>query len=145
MAENRKSGLTTLQLHLLDAACIPLREAFGFGSVYLVGTAQTGGEYRDVDVRVILHDDEFDRMFQDKNFWTLVCTSIAWRLTVQTSLPVDFQIQRMTEANENHQGPRNPLGTGRVYAGGGDATPFDAMKVKKADAQSVEADGQAHD
>lgn len=126
MTEVRKSGLTTLELHILDAACRPLREAFGFGSTFLVGTAQTGGSFRDVDVRVILHDEVFDRLFSgNQEFWSLVCSSIGWRLTAQTNLPIDFQIQRMTEANAEHPGPRNPLGTGRSYAGGGDATQFD--------------------
>lgn len=126
MTEVRKFGLTTLELHILDAACRPLREAFGFGSVYLVGSAQVGGSFRDVDVRVILHDEVFDRLFSgNQEFWSLVCSSIGWRLTVQANLLIDFQIQRMTEANTEHPGPRNPLGTGRSYAGGGDATRFD--------------------
>lgn len=46
-------------------------------------------------------------------------------LTEDTGLPIDFQIQRMTEANAKYDGPRNPLGAGRRdYAGGGDATKF---------------------
>jgi hypothetical protein len=50
--KRRKSGLTTLELHLLEQACQPVWRAFGH--TYLVGTAQTGGKYRDVDVRTIL-------------------------------------------------------------------------------------------
>jgi hypothetical protein len=122
----RKSGLTTLELHMLDLACTPVHDAFGFGSTYLVGTAHTGGEYRDVDVRVILKDAEFDRLFHaQQGLWELLCISVGLYLRQQTGLPVDFQIQRMTEANAKHPGGhRNPLGTGRVYAGGGDATRF---------------------
>lgn len=131
--KRRKCGLTTLELHLLDQACQPVWHGFGSGnagSVYLVGTAQTGGEYRDVDVRVILPDDEFDALFcaEGRNgeaLWSLLCVAIGRMLAEQTGLPVDFQIQRMTEANETYEGERNPLGAGhRHYAGRGDATPF---------------------
>ena len=41
----------------------------------------------------------------------------------RTGLPIDFQIQRTDIANAAHDGPRNPLGMGRVFAGGGDGTP----------------------
>lgn len=129
----RRTSLTTLDLHLLERACLPVWEAFGSGkagSTYLVGTAQTGGEYRDVDVRTILPDEEFDALFgaQDRNgeaLWSLMCAAIGRLLAEQTGLPVDFQIQRMTQANEKFDGQRNPIGAGRrLYAGGGDATLF---------------------
>jgi hypothetical protein len=45
-------------------------------------------------------------------------------LAQQTGLPVDYQIQRMTEANAKYDGMRNPIGRRRTYAGGGDATPW---------------------
>jgi hypothetical protein len=132
--KRRKSGLTTLELHLLELACQPVWEAFGTGrsgSTYLVGTAQTGGKYRDVDVRTILPDNEFDALFgaEGRNgqaLWSLMCFAIGRMLADQTGLPIDYQIQRMTEANEKYPGGnRNPIGHGRrVYAGGGDATLF---------------------
>lgn len=121
----RKSSLTTLNLHLLDVACGPVWAAFG--STYLVGTAESGGPYRDVDVRTILEDDEFDRLFGDdlgRSRWALLCMSVGWMLATQTGLPVDYQIQRQTEANAKYDGPRNPIGRRRIYAGGGDATPW---------------------
>ena len=124
MTANRKSGLSTLNLHLLDMACRPVWAAFG--ATYLVGTAQQGGAYRDVDVRTILADEDFDRLFGDevgRRRWELLCLSVGWMLAHQAGLPVDYQIQRMTEANAKHDGPRNPIGIGRTYAGGGDATP----------------------
>lgn len=131
--KQRKSGLTTLDLHNLEVACQPIWEAFGTGragSTYLVGTAQSGGKYRDVDVRTILPDHEFDSLFRvvERNgqaLWSLMCVAIGRMLAEQTGLPIDYQIQRMTEANEKYQGQRNPVGHGhRVYAGGGDATKF---------------------
>jgi hypothetical protein len=125
--KSRKSGLTTLELHLLDQACERVWGAFN-GPTYLVGTAQNGGPYRDVDVRTILPDEEFDRLFGDNGaaLWSLVCMSVGRWLADTTGLPVDYQIQRQTEANEKYpNGGRNPIGTGRTYAGGGDATRFD--------------------
>lgn len=130
---SRRSVLTTLDLYRLELACQPVWRAFGTntaGSTYLVGTAQTGGEYRDVDVRTILPDAEFDALFgspatNGRELWSLMCAAIGRMLADQTDLPIDYQIQRMTQANEKYQGQRNPIGTGhRRYAGGGDATAF---------------------
>ena len=120
-----KSSLTTLQLHLLDVACIPVWATFQ--NTYLVGTAETGGEYRDVDVRTILEDDEFDQLFGGDNqrqLWELICVSVGHLLSQQTGLPIDYQIQRMSEANAKYYGPRNPIGRKRRYAAWGDATPW---------------------
>ena len=123
------SGLTTLQLWQLDQACYPLNRAFGV-CTYLVGTAFDGESWRDVDVRTILYDDDFDELFGDRDtLWGLVCLAVGQYLSDASGLPVDFQIQRMTEANEKHGGkPRSPLGMRDIedYAGGGDATPYRA-------------------
>jgi hypothetical protein len=84
-------------------------------------------DYRDVDIRLILTDEDFDYWFDGRvMLWSLVCLTIGQHLRAVTSLPIDFQIQRMTEANEKHPGTwRNPLGMrNRPYAGGGDATRF---------------------
>ena len=120
-----KSGMTTLNLHLLDVACNPLWRAVG--PTYLVGTAESGGPYRDVDVRTILDDSEFDLLFGDDNGphrWELMCVSIGLLLAQQTGLPIDYQIQRMSEANAKYDGPRNPVGRKRNFAAFGDATPW---------------------
>lgn len=125
VSAQRKSGLSTRDIHALDVACTFLIGMFGAGRLYLVGTAQTGPDYRDVDVRAILPDDEFDIMFGGQPvLWSKFCFLASDWLTRQTGLPVDFQVQRRTEANEKHSGPRNPIGTGRMFAGGGDATQF---------------------
>lgn len=122
----RKSFLSTAEFKLLNDACIPLTEAFG-GPPYLVGSVMLSADYRDVDVRLILADEDFDRWFDGKvMLWSLVCLTIGQHLRSLTSLPIDFQIQRMTEANEKFpDGTRDPLGMrSRPYAGGGDATRF---------------------
>lgn len=120
----RKTYLTAEQLTRLNDACIPIQMAFD-SPPYLVGSTTERADFRDVDLRVILADEEFDRLFGDRlMLWSLVCTTISRHLAAVTDLPIDFQIQRMTEANEKHPGThRNPMGwTGRPLAGGGDAT-----------------------
>jgi hypothetical protein len=123
---SRKSHLTTAQFAILNDACIPVTEAFG-SPPYLVGSATEKPDYRDVDLRLILTDEDFDHWFDGRvMLWSLVCLAIGQYLASVTGLPIDFQIQRMTEANEKHPTThRNPMGMrSRPLAGGGDATRF---------------------
>jgi hypothetical protein len=123
----RTDLLTTAEMHNLDVACRPINRAFEGGPPYLVGTAGLGGaaSYRDVDVRLILDDDEFAAVCPTRARWELLCMAISTYLRERTGLPVDFQIQRTREANERFgDKPRNPVGMGRTFAGGGDATPW---------------------
>jgi hypothetical protein len=118
--------LTTAEFALLNDACVPVTAAFD-SPPYLVGSVTQTPDYRDVDLRVILSDDEFDRMFDGKVLlWSLLCQAIGHYLRNVTGLPIDFQIQRMSQANAKFpDGVRNPMGfSSRLYAGGGDATPF---------------------
>lgn len=124
----RRSFLTTLELARLEHACSVVAEAFG-APPYLVGSTHETRSFRDVDVRLILPDEEYDRLFADRGgafpggLWGLLCLSVSQYLSDVSGLPVDFQVQRMTEANERYEGqPRNPVGHGwRHFAGGGDA------------------------
>lgn len=114
---------------LLNQACAPLYAALserGCVGVFQVGSSLTRGDYHDVDVRAILRDADFDRLFpgaavepRRDALWSAMCTAFSLMLRHQTGLPVDFQIQRMTEANSKHAGPRNPLGVATSYPGGG--------------------------
>jgi hypothetical protein len=95
----------------------------GFGC-YLVGSSMAKRDYRDVDVRFIMRDDEYDRMFKNPDgtwndrLWSLMCTSITFWMSQQSGLPVDFQIQRQTDANARHKGKlRNALGIAEDYPG----------------------------
>lgn len=92
-----------------------------FGHVpYLVGSAATGKSWRDVDVRLILPDPEFDALFPEAvgepgNLndarWALICAGIAELGRQRTGLPIDFQIQRQTDANDRYGGGvRHALG-----------------------------------
>ncbi len=126
----RTALLTTTELYYLDQACQVVTRAFDGRPPYLVGTAADGhaDSYRDVDVRLMLGDEEFAAACPTRERWELLCLSVSAYLSSRTGLPVDFQVQRTTEALERFgDRPRNPLGLvshgGRVFAGGGDATP----------------------
>lgn len=103
--------------HDLNTACLLLASAFG-QHLYLVGSSTTRPDYRDVDVRCILPDEEFDALFPgvDLKHSQIDARRLAMNqafsayLTQQSRLPIDFQFQRMTEANEEFPRPRSALG-----------------------------------
>lgn len=91
-----------------------VRDAFG-SIPYLVGSALKTKEFRDVDVRLILDDAEFTALFGTHHSFLnpkLAAFTLAFSLLGRdmTGLPIDFQIQPMTHANEAYSGPREPLG-----------------------------------
>lgn len=104
----------------LDNCAAALNKAYQ-STCYLVGSVLERPDYRDVDVRMIMLDTEFDGHFPGEGvaqqhvlstLWCITCTSIGLWLSLQTGLAVDFQIQRMTQANkENPDGRRQPIGT----------------------------------
>lgn len=88
-----------------------------FGEVpYLVGSALIGKEWRDVDVRLILADDDYESMSlgdptdPHRNAkWVALCMAFSELGYKMTGLPIDFQIQQRTEANKD-KGHRSALG-----------------------------------
>lgn len=126
----RASFISTYDLQRLDLAVRPIVLAFDTYP-YLVGSANERADFRDVDVRLMLPDDLFDSLFSGRRkFWALVCYSMTAWLRVETGLPIDFQVQRQTEANEKYgERFRNPLGVrASNFAGFGDATGLDPQK-----------------
>lgn len=114
------------QFFNLNQACTIINRALdGFGC-YLVGSSLERRDYRDVDVRFIMGDAEYDRLFRCVRsddggwlnpLWSLMCQSISLWLSQQSGLPVDFQIQRQTQANAEHKGTRSALGIFLDYPG----------------------------
>lgn len=111
----------------LNQACTIVNRAFqdyaGFGC-YLVGSSLKTRDFRDVDVRLIMDDAEYDKLFRSGHLdalWSLMCTTISAWLSQQSGLPIDFQIQKQSYANEHfsqkdgHQ--RNALGIFLDYPG----------------------------
>lgn len=103
---------------LLQTFGVWVRDAFGH-TPYQVGSSVHGKEWRDVDVRLILPDDEFDALFpgyrsghQIDAKWSFLCAAISALAKQQTGLPIDFQVQRQSEANERFS-PREGTGTFR--------------------------------
>lgn len=103
----------------LNLACQSINAAFSERSYgcFLVGSALKRKDFRDVDVRVILKDEEFDRLFPVERgnwsldpLWSLLCAAISGWLSERTGLKIDFQIQRQTDANKEYDGPRHALG-----------------------------------
>lgn len=104
----------------LDLYGLIVFDAFG-ARPYLVGSCLIRRDFRDVDVRVILPDDEFEVLFGEGMIATehranpkLSAINMAFSSLGKemTDLPIDFQIDQMTRANTEHDGPRNALGIG---------------------------------
>src|SRR5678815_2312693 len=73
---------------------------------YLVGSALLNKQWRDVDIRLILADEENAAMgFGDpqqamqNGKWTALCLAFSALGKIMTGLPIDFQIQQQTHAN----------------------------------------------
>lgn len=107
---------------LLDEFASQVWAAFG-RQPYLVGSALVDkAGWRDVDVRLILPDEEWDAagflppsqgVTQRRDGKLVVALTLAFSVLGQkmTGLPIDFQIQRATEANRDYGGkPRSALG-----------------------------------
>lgn len=101
------------QVFYLNQACRTINDSFdGFGC-FLVGSSLVKRDWRDVDVRFIMDDGEFDLMFPNSAGkaegswvydakWSLLCAALAEWLSKVSGLPVDFQFQRQTQANEKY-------------------------------------------
>lgn len=106
--------LTPAQMYLLNHACWPVFQAFE-AVPYLVGSALTNPQYRDVDVRTVISDERYAAMFPGAAvpwtdpLWQLVCHSIGRQLSAATGLVVDFQVQSQAQFDEYQGRPRNPL------------------------------------
>jgi hypothetical protein len=103
-----------------------LLEEFGsqvwhaFGSPpYLVGSSLVGKQWRDVDVRLILDDAEYEALglgdprpsYAHRNGkWCALCLAFSALGKQMTGLPIDFQIQQRTWANKTYDGPCSTLG-----------------------------------
>ncbi len=113
--------LSPAKLHLLRRSVEPIDEAFDAVGTVLVGSVLTRSSYRDVDVRLILSDNDFQRLFGAEldqyhglatALWTSLAVTYSHYLSSVTGLDVDFQIQAMSVANdgsERHTGIRDAL------------------------------------
>ena len=107
----------------LELACQHVAAAFraydSFG-IYQVGSSLKRADWRDVDLRMILSDEGFYRLFPNVKpdhgtweldpLWLLLTVAISGWFREQTGLPIDFQFQPQTHANTVHKGSRNAVG-----------------------------------
>lgn len=109
----------------LEQAAKILCEAFddddGPFGIYVVGSCLDRPDWRDVDVRMIMSDEAFGKLFPKAQLinaawefdprWCLMAVTISAWLRERTGLPIDFQIHPMTWANERNKGkPRHAIG-----------------------------------
>ena len=114
--------ITRPQLWVLDEACKPLRATFPDYGPYLVGSVMERPTFRDVDVRLILSDEQYDRLRDDE--WRLLGFVTSRHLSAVTGLPIDFQFQRQAEANAAYGDKfRTPLGMRGDHYWNGDQRP----------------------
>ncbi len=120
MSEEKKltlGGVGMPTALLLDEFGSHVWSAFGH-PCYHVGsslTQKTG--WRDVDVRLILNDEEYERMglgdperTHHNAKWVSLVLAYSALGKVITGLPIDFQIQQQSYANEHYDGMRSALG-----------------------------------
>lgn len=133
-SKKRATGLSPRQMFVLDQACWPIRRAFIYGKgplsgLYLVGSAVKGDNSagrRDVDVRLMLADEEYAALVEAVGISAIrfLGLAISEYLASVTGLPIDFQFQQSSAANEKHGGGwRNPVGTRDIDRFQGDAEP----------------------
>jgi hypothetical protein len=106
----RTSYLLQADFERLEEWCSNVRRIFK-RPPYLVGSATQRVDFRDVDLRLILDDEAFDADWSDVVKVRLMNRAISTWGQRETGLPIDFQIQRQSEANAQFpQGMRNPMG-----------------------------------
>ena len=130
MSKPRPNGyITRPELWALDEACKPLRATFPDYGPYLVGSVTERPDFRDVDVRLILSDEQYDRL--SDNEWGLLGFITSRHLATVTGLPIDFQFQRQSDANAAYgHKTRTPLGLRGDGYWRGDQRP-DSAEVPK--------------
>ena len=101
----------------LELALQHVSDAFGHFNCYVVGSSLERQDWRDVDIRFIMDDEDFAKEFPNAGQhwesdpkWLLLTVSISEWLSKQTGLPVDFQFQPQTHANKVHPGVRSAIG-----------------------------------
>lgn len=105
MKENQ-SYLTTVQwFNLFHCLYMPRRNIF-YNGFYLVGSALIHKDFRDIDIRTVLPEEDF---LQTEFTRKSISMWFSEWITNRLQFPVDFQIQTMGEF-DSHKGPRMVIG-----------------------------------
>ena len=109
--DKRATYLLMSDFERLEEWCRLVDVVFDHNTTYLVGSTNRTKDYRDVDLRCILLDAVFDRWWGDPLKVRYVNRAISIWGQQETGLPIDFQVQRQTDSNEQFpKQPRNPMG-----------------------------------
>jgi hypothetical protein len=93
-----------------------IRDAFGTHAYHVGSSLMNKTGWRDVDVRLLLEDEQYEAWgFGDPKYphnnpkWIALVLAFSALGEEMTGLPIDFQIQQITLANKEHEGPRGAL------------------------------------
>lgn len=102
--------MTVASSHLLNAWGRELGRAFPTAIGVLHVGSSFGREvgWRDVDVRVVLSDEDYDRLYRVIDPELLNVALSLWGERT-TGLPIDCQVQPMSESREHDGKPRNGI------------------------------------
>lgn len=106
MSRQRFHYLHITEYRILNDWCCLVNEMFaqdGQYGIYLVGGVLTDPDYTDVDIRLIMKDEVYAARYDDVKRKYLNLAVSLWGQKV-TGLPIDFQIQPQTLANERYAG-----------------------------------------
>ncbi len=107
---SRASFLLLTDFERVEEWCRGIRILFA-APPYLVGSVLLRKDYRDIDLRLILPDKKFDREWRNPIKVRLMNRAMSTWGQRETGLPIDFQIQRQSTANERWpDGVRNAMG-----------------------------------
>lgn len=116
-----KSGIGPHQQLLLDQFGQLVEAAWGELG-YRVGSSTRGTDWRDIDIRVMVSNEEYERrlgtIWQEgrrHQHLPYRAEMLAWSTLGQqmSGLPIDFQVQRLSEADAKYpDGLRIPIGLG---------------------------------
>jgi hypothetical protein len=109
---DRSTYLVQSDFDRLESWCQMVRVIFGRShGPFLVGSVLERPDFRDVDLRVIMNDEDFDAVFRGRpEAVRFLNRGLSVWGQQETGLPIDFQVQRMTEANAEYSGRRNAMG-----------------------------------
>ena len=125
----RASYLQVADFERVEEWCRNIRILFDDATPYMVGSVNQHPDYRDVDIRLLLDDGTFDAAYADPLKHRLMNRAISTWGQRETGLPIDFQLQQQTAANDQFpDGFRNPMG-GRDWT---QQTPEGRPKRKRA-------------
>jgi hypothetical protein len=92
-------------------------DAFGEPPFHVGSSLGQKSGWRDVDVRLMLSDETYAAMGlgdpdrpHDNGRWVALCLAFSVLGREMTGLPIDFQIQQMSHANNKHKGNRSTIG-----------------------------------